>query len=838
MVIHLDNKDNETEVYHEDNSFNNQGIEPVQSDEAQDEQMQIPDQRKGGALNNARDFAHGFKEGVKNGLNPTENNPALGIHKKAKKNTNNKNKNQQGNKDSAKGQQDNQVRKNPLPGGGLGDPVKRKRQQDNINNANNKNKQNQQNKNGKNGDNKKGGLASRLNPINRRRQMLGGLGGKGAKGGASKEGASQVGKALLSGLKTLWMALPIQVKLGIALGLVFIIAAFTIIAILGSTTAMIVVAACSSTDYDVNGSDTTSFLCNMQSPFGDNEYTVSGTSGWRWHPVYNEPRFHKGTDLYVSGSDKSVYAVQSGTVIATGYDGGAGNYVTIEHDNGFITKYFHFSSVASGIEVGSTVQAGDKIGNQGSTGASTGDHLHFELLDANGNYLSANPFFGYSDQGYEQCIDPDASYDPGCEFDITASARAIGQDGFNQICGRTGNYTNGGSTECCGTESTGDLNSLIQFINGFEASNPTTCSTASGKLGYRAENLGDGAVTAGYGVTNAPVRSSTGQTIIRESGLASDFAISGGKYIMRVGGCYPKSVIDDIQKASIENDYGAEVTTSAQKYNVNLSQYEKDALTSFNYNLGTGYIDQLVSAYKNDGYEGLWDAMKDYIHSDGKALDGLRKRRKAEFALFVTGDYTDQGLFYSRNLTNYDDYDSENVMARKATGSASVCAPVNGDKSNVIEIAIRELEANSGASNSQKCSYIKTYMQACGYTSGVHHYCAGFVTYVLEQAGVAESIGLPSYSCTVSSFKNTENGEWHDAGKSYIPEAGDIAITSGWGHVQFVEKVEGKTVHFLGGNQSPFNVSCPNNGAGSSLGNVTRYTASLDSSLIVGYISY
>ena len=811
MVIHLDNKDNETEVYHEDNSFNNQGVEPAQSDEMQDEQMQIPNQRKGGAFNNARDFAHGFKEGVKNGLNPTENNPALGINKKDKKNLNdNKNKNQQGNKNPAKGQQDKPKRKNPLPGGGLGDPAKRKRQQDNVDNANNKNNQNQQNKKDKNGDNKNGGLASKLNPMNRRRQMLGGLGGKSAKGGAAKKGASQAGKAMLSGLKTLWMLIPIHIKVIIGLGIGLLLLCFALITLLGGTTATVVAAICSETDYDVNGSDATSFLCNMQSPFGDNEYTVSGTSGWRWHPIYNEPRFHNGTDLVVSGSDKSVYAVQSGTVEATGYDSSAGNYVNIKHDNGFVTKYFHFSSVASGIKVGATVQAGDKIGNQGSTGDSTAAHLHFELRDANGSYLSANPFFGYSDQGYEQCVDPNGSYDSNC----------------------------GGSTECCGTESTGDLNSLIQFINGFEASNPTTCSTASGKLGYRAENLGDGAVTAGYGVTNAPVRGSTGQTIIRESGLASDFAISGGKYIMRVGGCYPKSVIDDIQKASIENNYGAAVTNSAQKYNVNLSQYEKDALTSFNYNLGTGYIDQLVSAYKNDGYEGLWDSMKNYIHSDGEALDGLRKRRKAEFALFVTGDYTDQGLFYSRNLTNYDDYDSENVMARKATGSASVCAPVNGDKSNVIEIAIKELEANSGASNSQKCSYIKTYMQACGYTSGVHHYCAGFVTYVLEQAGVAESIGLPSYSCTVSSFKNTENGEWHDAGKSYIPEAGDIAITNGWGHVQFVEKVEGKTVHFLGGNQSPFNVSCSNNGAGSSLGNVTRYTASLDSSLIVGYISY
>lgn len=211
MVIHLDNKDNETEVYHEDNSFNNQGVEPAQSDEMQDEQMQIPNQRKGGAFNNARDFAHGFKEGVKNGLNPTENNPALGINKKDKKNlNNNKNKNQQGNKNPAKGQQDKSKRKNPLPGGGLGDPAKRKRQQDNVDNANNKNKQNQQNKNGKNGDNKNGGLASKLNPMNRRRQMLGGLGGK-----DNSDNKSLLSKASSNVKVFLKAPIPLPIKIGI-----------------------------------------------------------------------------------------------------------------------------------------------------------------------------------------------------------------------------------------------------------------------------------------------------------------------------------------------------------------------------------------------------------------------------------------------------------------------------------------------------------------------------------------------------------------------------------------------------------------------------------------------
>ena len=131
-----------------------------------------------------------------------------------------------------------------------------------------------------------------------------------------------------------------------------------------------------------------------------------------------------------------------------------------------------------------------------------------------------------------------------------------------------------------------------------------------------------------------------------------------------------------------------------------LTQYQKDALTSFNYNLGTGYTENLIAAYANGGYEGLWNYMKQFYHSNGRELDGLRKRRKAEFALFVTGDYTDQGLFYMRGLDNYDDYDSENVMAREAICSTSVsgfslplpttsgfsCSSIDGICGNILQL--------------------------------------------------------------------------------------------------------------------------------------------------------
>lgn len=457
MVIHLDNKDNETEVYHEDNSFNNQGVEPAQSDEMQDEQMQIPNQRKGGAFNNARDFAHGFKEGVKNGLNPTENNPALGINKKDKKNlNNNKNKNQQGNKNSAKGQQDKPKRKNPLPGGGLGDPAKRKRQQDN---ANNKNNQNQQNKKDKNGDNKNGGLASKLNPMNRRRQMLGGLGGKSAKGGAAKKGASQAGKAMLSGLKTLWMLIPIYIKVAIIGIPVLILLLIAFVSFSSATTAVMVASICSEEGGSTyNGEDYTGsadekeFLCKMQNPLGSHfDYIVTSRPGPRWGSTHN------GIDLAIA-KGTPVYAVQAGVVTAVNdgcYDdersasssncGGEsrGNYVAILHGGTIETHYYHMVKGSIKVKVGDKVGKGQLIGQVASSGRSTGNHLHF------GMKINGTLVFNYVDY-----FDNYESFKKNCgsmwDGELAGDSANAANDTTDYV------YTGSSSSdeECCVTSST------------------------------------------------------------------------------------------------------------------------------------------------------------------------------------------------------------------------------------------------------------------------------------------------------------------------------------------------------------------------------------------------
>lgn len=88
-------------------------------------------------------------------------------------------------------------------------------------------------------------------------------------------------------------------------------------------------------------------------------------------------RTHKGIDISAA-TGTPIHAAETGTVANTGYEpGGAGNFVNIDHANGLRTKYFHLSRFAVGR--GANVSRGDVIGYVGSTGRSSGPHLHFEV---------------------------------------------------------------------------------------------------------------------------------------------------------------------------------------------------------------------------------------------------------------------------------------------------------------------------------------------------------------------------------------------------------------------------------------------------------------------------
>jgi len=117
---------------------------------------------------------------------------------------------------------------------------------------------------------------------------------------------------------------------------------------------------------------------------GQEHYPVTSGFGWRIHPVENTRLMHFGIDI-PAPSGTNVRSAESGIVITSRLSPTAGNYIGIQHPNGFITKYMHL--LVRHVNVGDTVRAGDIIGNVGMTGTATGNHLHFEMVDAGGNRI-------------------------------------------------------------------------------------------------------------------------------------------------------------------------------------------------------------------------------------------------------------------------------------------------------------------------------------------------------------------------------------------------------------------------------------------------------------------
>ena len=105
---------------------------------------------------------------------------------------------------------------------------------------------------------------------------------------------------------------------------------------------------------------------------------IASPYGYRIHPIYGTYKLHGGVDIGASYGT-AIWAADSGKVVTSqdGWNGGWGNYVLIDHGNGVQTLYAHMSSRA--VSVGQTVSKGQVIGYVGSTGASTGPHLHFEV---------------------------------------------------------------------------------------------------------------------------------------------------------------------------------------------------------------------------------------------------------------------------------------------------------------------------------------------------------------------------------------------------------------------------------------------------------------------------
>ncbi len=104
---------------------------------------------------------------------------------------------------------------------------------------------------------------------------------------------------------------------------------------------------------------------------------ITSPFGYRSAPAYGATSYHEGIDIGAAGG-KNIYACEKGTVKLAGFDAAIGNYVTIDHGNGYVSKYFHMLTTPN-VKAGDEIEKGQAIGLVGSTGVSTGNHLHFQI---------------------------------------------------------------------------------------------------------------------------------------------------------------------------------------------------------------------------------------------------------------------------------------------------------------------------------------------------------------------------------------------------------------------------------------------------------------------------
>lgn len=106
---------------------------------------------------------------------------------------------------------------------------------------------------------------------------------------------------------------------------------------------------------------------------------ISSGFGFRKHPILGYSKLHKGID-FAAPMGTPIYAAGNGTIMFMGRHGGYGNFVKIKHNSEYETQYGHISKFSNKFHVGSKVKQGDVVAYVGSTGRSTGPHLHYEIV--------------------------------------------------------------------------------------------------------------------------------------------------------------------------------------------------------------------------------------------------------------------------------------------------------------------------------------------------------------------------------------------------------------------------------------------------------------------------
>jgi murein DD-endopeptidase MepM/ murein hydrolase activator NlpD len=143
--------------------------------------------------------------------------------------------------------------------------------------------------------------------------------------------------------------------------------------------------------YDADGNTARKFL--MRLPVRSRDVRLTSGYGMRMHPLLRIPKMHGGED-WACAHGTPIMAVGNGVIEEAGPKGENGNYIRIRHANGYKTGYAHMAGFAPGVAVGVRVRQGQIIGYVGSTGLSSGPHVHFEVWVKNrhdGGYSHVNP---------------------------------------------------------------------------------------------------------------------------------------------------------------------------------------------------------------------------------------------------------------------------------------------------------------------------------------------------------------------------------------------------------------------------------------------------------------
>lgn len=751
-----DNQDN----YIEDNSFDNQGVGYNQN------------------FNHNQNSIQSFSNGLHKGINNRNKiNPATDKNQMGDKKNNNPN-----NDNLAKGNNKKDNNENQMPG--------RKKADDKNSNPNQMPgaKKNNNNQNAKDGDPRKRNENSNTNKTpnqNKNKSISKSSTTNKAVSKKTPNGKEVLKKEVATGLKTIWTVIPIQAKLAIAAGVsimfIFVLILLTVTA-MTATGVAIGASLCNQNSYgsDIyDDTDVSAFICSMKDPL-DGKYEVTSLYGWR--AEFSTDHMHSGIDL-AGSTGTPVTAVHEGEVIYAGSSGGYGKLVQIKHGDKINTLYGHLNSIS--VKKGDKVKQGQEIGRRGNTGHSFGSHLHFEIRngESSTDTVSPNAYFGYSDKGYERCLDRSKSPQYGCNIDKTGKARKIKQSESGQVCGITSNYSNGGdNSQCCETGNNGSSEAGLEFVEWIKIWEGTGEYCDNAKKQYKSYQKPGDSLTIGPGVTHDYLPDLT-----------------------RVGQCMSVTTVDTASVKAIANK--REKVVKSNFSGVSLTQNQEDAMTSMAYNGCSSFFPGIAKAAKSGSYKDIWKAMKGCIEKNTIYEEGLKKRRKAEFALYVTGDYSIAEEYKSKTWTQkeYDDYDSDGVIARKASGSSSTCTSGSGS-GDIATRANQEYEKwNNASSNSDRDDMLKNYIQACRNKRECTDWCAGFVSYILQETGKLEH--LSGYNCYAESYSNVKakdssvTVEHHKIGSGYTPQPGDV-IVYGTKHVGIVEYVEGKTVHTIEGNTS------------------------------------